>query len=98
MISPSGKRLYIQEVAVRDGFQIEPKFIPTEQKIDLVNRLSRTGLAKEKGTSCHPELDTCKGMDAIWLPFELSIRSVNSGEPDSRLTQSEPSYLWPVST
>lgn len=46
-----GKRLYIQEVAVRDGFQIEPRFIPTDQKIALVNRLSRTGLAKIEVTS-----------------------------------------------
>ena len=46
-----GTRIYIQEVAIRDGFQIEPRFIPTEQKIDLVNRLSRTGLAKIEVTS-----------------------------------------------
>src|SRR5579871_1173601 len=51
MIPSNGKRLYIQEVAVRDGFQIEPKFIPTAQKIELVNRLSRTGLAKIEVTS-----------------------------------------------
>lgn len=51
MKKPEGKRLYIQEVAPRDGFQIEPKFIPTEQKIALVNRLSRTGLAKIEVTS-----------------------------------------------
>ncbi|HEU0201928.1 MAG TPA: hydroxymethylglutaryl-CoA lyase [Burkholderiaceae bacterium] len=46
-----GKRLYIQEVSVRDGFQIEPKFIPTEQKVALINALSRTGLAKIEVTS-----------------------------------------------
>lgn len=51
MKQPDGKRLYIQEVAVRDGFQIEPRFIPTEQKIALVNRLSHTGLAKIEVTS-----------------------------------------------
>jgi hydroxymethylglutaryl-CoA lyase len=51
MRKPEGKRLYIQEVAPRDGFQIEPTFIPTEQKIALVNRLSRTGLAKIEVTS-----------------------------------------------
>ena len=44
-------RLFIQEVAVRDGFQIEPRFIPTEDKIRLVNTLSRTGLAKIEVTS-----------------------------------------------
>ena len=52
MHSPiTGKKLYIQEVSVRDGFQIEPRFIPTEQKIELINALSRTGLAKIEVTS-----------------------------------------------
>jgi len=40
------KRIYLQDVAVRDGFQIEPVFIPTEKKIALIDALSRTGLAK----------------------------------------------------
>ncbi len=47
----NGKRLYIQEVSVRDGFQIEPKFIPTAQKIALIDALSRTGVAKIEVTS-----------------------------------------------
>jgi hydroxymethylglutaryl-CoA lyase len=51
MRSAAGKRLYIQEVSVRDGFQIEPKFIPTEQKVALIDALSRTGLAKIEVTS-----------------------------------------------
>jgi hydroxymethylglutaryl-CoA lyase len=46
MQSARQRRLYIQEVSVRDGFQIEPRFMRTEQKIDLVNRLARSGLAK----------------------------------------------------
>lgn len=45
------KKLYIQEVSVRDGFQIEPRFVPTEQKIELINALSHTGLAKIEVTS-----------------------------------------------
>lgn len=45
------KRLYIQEVATRDGFQIEPEFVATEDKIALINRLSCTGLAKVEVTS-----------------------------------------------
>lgn len=36
---------------MRDGFQIEPRFIPTEEKIALVDALSRTGLAKIEVTS-----------------------------------------------
>ncbi|AHL76121.1 hydroxymethylglutaryl-CoA lyase [Stutzerimonas stutzeri] len=45
------KRLYIQDVATRDGFQIEPNFIPTEDKITLIDSLSDTGLAKIEVTS-----------------------------------------------
>jgi hydroxymethylglutaryl-CoA lyase len=44
-------RIYLQDVAVRDGFQIEPVFIPTERKIALIDSLSRTGLAKIEVTS-----------------------------------------------
>jgi hydroxymethylglutaryl-CoA lyase len=39
-------KLYINDVAVRDGFQIEKEFVPTATKIDLVNQLARTGLHK----------------------------------------------------
>ena len=45
------KRLYIQEVATRDGFQIEARFIPTEDKIALIDHLSEAGLAKIEVTS-----------------------------------------------
>jgi len=51
MESTVNKRLYIHEVALRDGFQIEPGFIPTAQKIELVDALARTGLAKIEVTS-----------------------------------------------
>ena len=44
-------RIFIQEVAVRDGFQIEPRFVPTEEKIALIDSLSRCGLAKVEVTS-----------------------------------------------
>ncbi len=44
--SKSPKRIYIQEVVTRDGFQAESMFIPTEEKITLINRLSRAGYAK----------------------------------------------------
>jgi hydroxymethylglutaryl-CoA lyase len=44
-------RLYINDVAVRDGFQIEKAFIPTATKVELVNQLSRTGLHKIEVTS-----------------------------------------------
>ncbi len=44
-------RLYINDVAVRDGFQIETNFIPTATKVELVNQLARTGLHKIEVTS-----------------------------------------------
>jgi hydroxymethylglutaryl-CoA lyase len=45
------QRVFINEVSVRDGFQIEPQFVPTEQKIALIDALSATGLAKIEITS-----------------------------------------------
>jgi hydroxymethylglutaryl-CoA lyase len=51
MQSANGKRVYIQEVSARDGFQMEPIFVPTARKIDYIDRLSRTGLAKIEVTS-----------------------------------------------
>ena len=44
-------RLYVNDVAVRDGFQIEKVFVPTGTKVELVNQLSRTGLHKIEVTS-----------------------------------------------
>ena len=40
------KRLYFNEVSTRDGFQIEPEFVPTDSKIDLIDALSECGYAK----------------------------------------------------
>ena len=39
----SSKRLYIQEVATRDGFQNEARFVDTDAKIELIDRLSACG-------------------------------------------------------
>jgi len=44
-------RLYINDVAVRDGFQIEKAFVPTATKVELVNQLARTGLHRIEVTS-----------------------------------------------
>lgn len=44
-------RVFIQEVAPRDGFQIEPAWIPTADKIALIDQLSTTGLASIEATS-----------------------------------------------
>lgn len=44
-------RIYVNDVAVRDGFQIEKRFIPTATKVEVVNQLARTGLHKIEATS-----------------------------------------------
>lgn len=45
------KRLYIQEVATRDGFQNEKQFVDTDAKIALIDALSTCGFAKIEVTS-----------------------------------------------
>ncbi|WP_322050613.1 hydroxymethylglutaryl-CoA lyase [Paraburkholderia bannensis] len=47
----NGKRVFIQEVATRDGFQNEAQFVDTDAKIALVNKLSECGYAKIEVTS-----------------------------------------------
>ena len=42
----AGRRIHMQEVGTRDGLQAESAFVPTEDKIALVNALSDAGLAK----------------------------------------------------
>jgi hydroxymethylglutaryl-CoA lyase len=44
-------RIFIHDVVARDGFQIEPEWIPTERKIEIIDRLSQTGVAKIEATS-----------------------------------------------
>ena len=44
-------RLYFNEVVTRDGFQIEPNFIPTKDKVRLIDELSQCGYAKIEVTS-----------------------------------------------
>lgn len=44
-------RIYINEVAPRDGLQVEAVFVPTQDKIALIDRLSATGLARIEATS-----------------------------------------------
>jgi hydroxymethylglutaryl-CoA lyase len=51
------QRVFINDVAVRDGFQIEKNIISTETKIALIDALSETGIAKIETTSfVHPKL------------------------------------------
>ncbi|WP_062310903.1 hydroxymethylglutaryl-CoA lyase [Polynucleobacter sinensis] len=44
-------RIYFNDVVTRDGFQIEPNFIPTDDKVKLIDELSQCGFAKIEVTS-----------------------------------------------
>jgi hydroxymethylglutaryl-CoA lyase len=56
ILNMSKQRIFINDVGVRDGFQIEKNFIPTETKIAFIDQLSQTGLAKIEVTSfVHPK-------------------------------------------
>ena len=45
------KEIKIVEVGPRDGLQNEPQLVPTEIKVELINRLSRSGLKAIESTS-----------------------------------------------
>ncbi|MCL6641054.1 MAG: hydroxymethylglutaryl-CoA lyase [Candidatus Rokubacteria bacterium] len=50
-------RVTICEVGPRDGFQIEPEFIPTDRKVEVVDLLSEAGLPRIEVTSfVHPKV------------------------------------------
>lgn len=51
MKTGNGTRLHINEVATRDGFQMESRFIPTDDKVALIDRLGGLGYAKIEVTS-----------------------------------------------
>jgi hydroxymethylglutaryl-CoA lyase len=51
------ERVTICEVGTRDGFQIEPDFISTEQKVEVVDRLTAAGVPRIEVTSfVHPKV------------------------------------------
>ena len=47
----NSSRIYINEVVTRDGFQSEKGFIPTEKKIEFINKLSKLNYGKIEVTS-----------------------------------------------
>jgi hydroxymethylglutaryl-CoA lyase len=54
MILPAN--VTIVEVGPRDGFQVEPQFIPTELKIEVVDAIARAGVRKiETSSFVHPK-------------------------------------------
>ncbi|MGV3571625.1 MAG: hydroxymethylglutaryl-CoA lyase [Ramlibacter sp.] len=44
-------RIFFNEVVTRDGFQMEPEFIATDDKVALIDALSECGYAKVEATS-----------------------------------------------
>jgi hydroxymethylglutaryl-CoA lyase len=56
MITDFSERLIVQEVAPRDGLQIEPKWVETADKIDLIDQLSLSGFSRiEAGSFSSPK-------------------------------------------
>ncbi|MGE4370310.1 MAG: hydroxymethylglutaryl-CoA lyase [Burkholderiaceae bacterium] len=51
LFSRTPRRIHVHDVAMRDGLQIEPIFVPTDEKIALINALSRTGVSKIEASS-----------------------------------------------
>jgi hydroxymethylglutaryl-CoA lyase len=81
---PSAVR--IREVGPRDGFQNEPEVISTEQKVELINALARTGLSRLEVTSfvradVIPQLaDAAEVLDAIDVPEGVSVGALVPNE------------------
>lgn len=56
MITDFSQRLIVQEVSPRDGLQIEPTWVETADKIDLINQLSLAGFSRiEAGSFVSPK-------------------------------------------
>ncbi len=56
MITDFSERLIVQEVSPRDGLQIEPKWVETADKIDLIDQLSLAGFSRiEAGSFVSPK-------------------------------------------
>ena len=51
LVTPCPTKIEINEVAPRDGLQIEARFVPTEEKIHWIDALSTTGLRRIEATS-----------------------------------------------
>ncbi len=67
------------EVGPRDGFQNEPETIPTEQKVELIDALARTGCKRLEVTSfvradVIPQLaDAAEVLARIDVPEEVAV-------------------------
>jgi hydroxymethylglutaryl-CoA lyase len=77
--SPLPAAVRVREVGPRDGFQNEPEVIPTEQKVELIDALARTGLRRLEVTSfvrpdVIPQLaDAAAVLAAVSVPAEVAV-------------------------
>jgi hydroxymethylglutaryl-CoA lyase len=73
------RRVRIREVGPRDGFQNEPEVIATDQKVELIDALARTGLSRIEVTSfvradVIPQLaDAGEVLQRIEIPSGVSV-------------------------
>ncbi len=87
----------IREVGPRDGFQNEPETIATEQKIELIDALARTGLKRLEVTSfvradVIPQLaDAARVLERIDVPDDVAVSVLIPNERglDAALEQRE---------
>jgi hydroxymethylglutaryl-CoA lyase len=70
------KKIAINEVVTRDGFQIESDFIDTDAKISLIDKLSECGFAKIEVTS----FTSAKAIPALRDAAEVMARIVRRPE------------------
>ena len=68
MSGDSIDRLIVQEVAPRDGLQMESTFVATEEKIDLIDELSLAGFTRiEAGSFVSPKaVPALRDSDAVF--------------------------------
>ena len=61
------RRVYINEVVTRDGFQAEEAFIGTDDKVDFIDAVSRCGVAKIEVTSftSHKVIPALRDAEAV---------------------------------
>src|SRR2546428_4838842 len=65
------RHVTICEVGTRDGFQIEPDFVPTDLKIEVVDSLAAAGLPRVEVTSfVHPKVvPGLRDAEAVMAPI-----------------------------
>lgn len=81
MISPFPTKVKIVEVGARDGLQNEKENLPTEVKIDFINRLSATGL---------PVIEVTSFVSPKWIPQLADNKAVYEG------IEKKPGVHYPV--